>query len=160
MTAIKTTDGREWKVEINVGTVRRCLQDTGLRLTDLFANQKTIGQFFADDLKFCEVIHSIIRPQLEAAGKTPEDFYATIDGTVIEAAAEALLVELANFFQEPRRGLLLGLVAKYKTAATQLRDAGTAAVQKALSEMDMERAILDQAQTLTSCASSSPASAA
>jgi hypothetical protein len=158
MTTIKTTDGAEFKVAVNVGTVKRCMDDTGLRLTDLFADQRKIGDFFSDDLKFCEVIHSVLRPQLEAAGKSMEDFYAVIDGTVIESAAEALLVELANFFQEPRRGLLLEMLAKYRAAATKLRDAGLAETQKKLSELNMEEMIASH-QTPTNSVLNSPASA-
>jgi hypothetical protein len=160
MTTIKTTDGAEWKVAVNVGTVKRCMDETGLRLTDLFANEKKIGDFFSDDLRFCEVLMAVLRPQLEAAGKSADDFLAVIDGTVIESAAEALLVELANFFQEPRRGLLKQVLAKYQAAATKLRDAGAAAAQKKLDELNMEEMIAESQRTLTNSASSLPASAA
>ncbi len=109
MKAFKTTDGTEWQVVVNVATIKRCMDDTGLRLTDLFASEAKIGEFFADDVRFCEVLFSVIRPQADAAGKTLDDFLAGIDGTVIEKAVEALLAEVADFFQEPRKGLIKSL---------------------------------------------------
>ena len=157
MRAFKSTDGTEWQVVVNVGTIKRCMDDTGLRLTDLFASEAKIGEFFADDVRFCEVLYSVVRPQAEAVGKTLDDFLAGIDGTVIEGAVEALLAEVADFFQEPRKGLLKKTLAKYQAAHSKLVTEGVLAVEKKIEETDFETLLR---QTLTSSASSSPASAA
>jgi hypothetical protein len=157
MKTFKTTDGTAWQVVVNVGTIKRVQDDTGLRLTDLFASAEKIGAFFADDVKFCEVLFSTIRPQAEAAGKTLDDFLAGIDGTVIEGAVEALLAEVADFFQEPRKGLLKKMLVKYQAAHEKLTTEGVLAAEKKIEETDFETLLR---QTLTSSASSSPASAA
>lgn len=157
MKAFKTTDGTEWQVVVNVATIKRCMDDTGLRLTDLFASEAKIGEFFADDVRFCEVLFSVIRPQADAADKTLDDFLAGIDGTVIEKAVEALLAELSDFFQEPRKGLLKKVMERYSKAAEKVRVETLAVVEKQIEEMDFEKLIR---QTLTSSASSSPVSAA
>lgn len=157
MKAFKTTDGTEWQVVVNVATIKRCMDDTGLRLTDLFASEAKIGEFFADDVRFCEVLFSVIRPQADAAGKTLDDFLAGIDGTVIEKAVEALLAEVADFFQEPRKGLLKKVMERYSKAAEKVRVETLAVVEKQIEEMDFEKLIR---QTLTSSALSSPGSAA
>lgn len=157
MKAFKTTDGTEWQVVVNVGTIKRCMDDTGLRLTDLFASEAKIGEFFADDVRFCEVLFSVIRPQADAADKTLDDFLAGIDGTVIEKAVEALLAEVADFFQEPRKGLIKKTLARYQAAHSKLVTEGVLAAEKRIEETDFEALLR---QTLTSSASSSPASAA
>ena len=157
MKTFKTTDGTAWQVVVNVGTIKRVHDDTGLRLTDLFASAEKIGAFFADDVRFCEVLFSTIRPQAEAAGKTLDDFLAGIDGTVIEGAVEALLAEVADFFQEPRKGLLKKMLVKYQAAHEKLTTEGVLAAEKKIEETDFETLLR---QTLTSSASSSPASAA
>lgn len=157
MKAFKTTDGTEWQVVVNVATIKRCMDDTGLRLTDLFASEAKIGEFFADDVRFCEVLFSVVRPQAEAAGKTLDDFLAGIDGTVIEGAVEALLAEVADFFQEPRKGLIKKTLAKYQAAHSKLVTEGVLAAEKRIEETDFETLLR---QTLTSSASSSPANAA
>lgn len=157
MKTFKTTDGTEWQVVVNVATIKRCMDDTGLRLTDLFASEAKIGEFFADDVRFCEVLFSVIRPQADAAGKTLDDFLAGIDGTVIEKAVEALLAEVADFFQEPRKGLIKKTLARYQAAHSKLVTEGVLAAEKRIEETDFETLLR---QTLTSSASSSPGNAA
>jgi hypothetical protein len=157
MKAFKTIDGTEWQVVVNVATIKRCMDDTGLRLTDLFASEAKIGEFFADDVRFCEVLFSVIRPQADAADKTLDDFLAGIDGTVIEKAVEALLAEVADFFQEPRKGLIKKTLARYQAAHSKLVTEGVLAAEKRIEETDFETLLR---QTLTSSVSSSPGNAA
>ena len=157
MKTFVTTDGTTWQVVVNVATIKRCMDDTGLRLTDLFASEAKIGEFFADDVRFCEVLFSVVRPQAEADGKTLDDFLAGIDGTVIEGAVEALLAEVADFFQEPRKGLIKKTLARYQAAHLKLVTEGVLAAEKRMEETDFEKLLR---QTLTSSASSSPVNAA
>lgn len=157
MRTFRTTDGTEWKVAVNVGTIKRCHDETGLRLTDLFANEAKIGEFFADDVRFCTVLYAVIKPQADEAGKTLDDFLAVIDGTVIEGAVEALLAEVADFFQEPRRGLLKKTLAKYQAAHARLTTEGARDAERRIEETDFETLLR---QTLMSSASSLPGSAA
>lgn len=157
MAAFSTTDGAEWMVAVNVATVKRVRDLTGVNLLGLVGDQKAVGDLFADDVKFCEVLCAVVRPQLEERGKSDDDFFAAITGEVIEAAAEALLAEIVNFFQEPKRSLLKKAMAQYQAAFLKVRAEGAAAVEKAMSEIDYETNLR---QTLTNSASSSPASAA
>lgn len=157
MKAFKTTDGTEWKVTVNVGTIKRVQDDTGLRLTDLFASPEKISEFFSDDVKFCEVLFSVVRPQAEADGKGVDDFLSSIDGTVIEGAVEALLEEVADFFHEPRKGLIKKTLAKYRAAHDRLVTEGVLAVEQKINQTDFETLLR---QTLTSSPLSSPGSAA
>lgn len=157
MKTFTTTDGTEWRLTVNVLTIKRVLEDTGLKLTDLFSTESRISQFFSDDIKFCEVLWSCVRPDAEKAGKTADDFFSAIDGTVIETAVEALLSELVDFFQEPRRGLLRKVLVKWRLASERLKTEGVRDAEQKLEEMDFEAAL---SQTLTSSASSSPDAAA
>lgn len=157
MKTFKTSDGHEWSIVVNVGTIRRCMHETGLTLTDLFSTEKKVAEFFADDVRFSEVLLSVVRPQLAELGKTDDDFFTAIDGSVIESAAEALLAEVADFFQEPRKGLLKKAMKKFQEAAARVRNEEIAAVEKELDKMDFQTLIH---QTHTSSVSSSPVSAA
>jgi len=157
MTAFRTTDGTEWQVAVNVATVKRVKELTSVNILGLVGDQKAVADLFSDDVKLCEVLCAVIRPQLAAADKTDDDFFSLIDGQVIEHAAEALLREIVNFFQEPRRTLLKKAMEKYQTAYRKVRDEGAAAAERAMNEMDFETSLR---QTLTSSASSSPASVA
>lgn len=151
------TSGTEWKISVNVLTIKRVLEETGLRLTDIFSSEQKISQFFSDDVKFCEVLWAIVKPQADAAGKDAEQFFAAIDGTVIEQALGALLEKVADFFQEPRRSLLRRVLAKFRAAQQKLTTEGVLAVEKTLETADFETFLL---QNHTNSASSSQDSAA
>jgi hypothetical protein len=157
MKSFKTKDGVEWTVEVTVGTVKRCLAETGLKLTDLFAADKRVGAFFADDVQFCLVLAAVIRPQLEERGKTTDDFLSVIDGTCVEQAVEALIGEVADFFPEPRKGQLKKMLAKYQAAHEKVRGEDLAEAERVMETIDFETLIR---QTRMNSASSSQDSAA
>lgn len=157
MRAFKTVDGTEWSVQVNVGTVKRVLDETGLKLTDLFAGDKRLNAFFADDVQFCLVLAAVVRPQLEERSKTTDEFLSVIDGTCVEQAVEALVGEVADFFPEPRKGQLKRVMAKYQTAHAKLKGECLAEIDRKIEEADFETLIR---QTLTNSASSSQERAA
>lgn len=149
MKTFQASDGTVYEIAVNVATVKRVKDLTGFNLLGLVGDQKSISDLFDDNLRFCEVLCAVIRPQLNAAGRVDDDFYATIDGTVIEAAVEALLVEIVNFFQEPRRSILQKAMDRYQAAYRQVREEGAAEAQKIVEATDFESMIR---QTLTSSA--------
>lgn len=157
MKTFTTTDGTAWELRVNVGTIKRVHDETGLRLTDLFATNNKMAEFFSDDLKFCEVLFATVRPQAEKLGKTVDDFLSGIDGTVITEAVGALMEELADFFPEPRKGLLKKAMAKYREAEEKVTTEGVQNAERMLTEADFETLIQ---QTRTSSPLSSPVSAA
>lgn len=156
MKSFRTKDGTDWQVTVSVATIKRVMDRTGLKLTDLFTAEK-IKEFFADEIRFCEVVYATVLPQAEAAGKSLDDFLGVVDGEVIESAAEALLAEVADFFQEPRKGLLKKVMEKYQEATARLRTEGGREAERILEGIDFERLFL---QTPTNSALNSPASAA
>ena len=162
MATFRTTDGVEWKVAVNVGVIKRVIEDTGVRLTDIFASDAKVGEFFSDDVKFAEVIWSIIRPQAEAKQKTADDFFAVINGAVIEQAAEAMLTEIVDFFQEPRRTLLRRVLERFQAAQKRLVTAEFDAASRRLETMTDEQILVieEKLQTPSSSATSSPGAAA
>lgn len=157
MKTFKTLDGTEWKVAVTVGTIKRVMDDTGLKLTDMFTSQKATEQFLSDDIKFCEMIWSVVRPQASENGITIDQFLSTIDGEVVEAAAEAIVGETVDFFQEPRRSVLRKIWARYLEAKQRCKIVDALAAEKEMEKVDFDQLVR---LTHTNTASSSPASAA
>lgn len=157
MSTFKTTDGREWVVAVNVGTIKRVREMAAVNLLSLVGDVSAISAVFSDDVKLAEVVAAVVLPQLESCRQVPDDLFSVLDGSALEQAAEALLREIANFFQEPRRSVLLKAMEKVARATQAKNHAGAAAALEALETMEIE---VPSAQTLTSCASSLPASAA
>lgn len=137
MSTFKTTDGRQWTVAVNVGTVKRVREATGVDILALVSDQRAISEAFSDNIRLAEIMAAVIKPELTAAGVTDDQFFSAIDGTVIESATEALLAEVANFFQEPRRTILLKAMEKVRAAFKEQTDQGAAAALKALETMEV-----------------------
>lgn len=157
MKPFRTTDGREWLIAVNVATVKRCRDLTGVNLLGVVDDQSALQSIFQDHVKFCEVLCAVVRPQLVEQAMSDDDFFALIDGSVVEASAEALIGEIVDFFQEPRKGLLKKALAKYQQAAARVNSRTTQQAEAALDEIDFEGLILAMP---SSFASGSPESAA
>lgn len=157
MGTFKTTDGAEWVLAVSVGTIKRVREETGINLLALVSSPAAVADVFHDDVRLAEVLAAVVKPQLDQAGRSLDAFFSCIDGTVVEQGAEALLREIANFFQEPRRTVLLKAMDKAQAANKAKSEAGAAAALEAIEAMEE---IPDPASILTSSVSSSPASAA
>lgn len=161
MRTFKTLDGVEWKLNVNVLTIRRVEADCGIRLTSMFENDGAITRMLGDEMRVVDVLVSALAPQLTERGVSADHFLEKCDQTTIEAAVEALVLETANFFREPRRSLILESLAKAQAAATRLRNEALDDGRQKLAEMG-EDAILEAMRsslTPTNSPSSSPASA-
>lgn len=138
MSVFSTTDGRKWTVAVNLGAVKRVREATGVDVLALVSDQRAISEAFSDNIRLAEVIASVIKPELAAAGVTDDQFFSVIDGAVIESATEALLAEVANFFQEPRRTILVKAMEKVQAAVKEQNARGAAEALKALETMEVE----------------------
>lgn len=157
MSEFATKDGKTWRIEVNVGTVKRVREMAGVNVLALLDDATTVTSVFSDHVKLAEVLAACVQPQIAAARVSVDDFFAAIDGTVIETATEALVREVANFFQEPRRSILLKALDKVTAKVKAASAEGAAEALKALDTMDIPMPSLSMP---TSSASSSPASAA
>jgi hypothetical protein len=148
-----TLDGRTYTVSVTYGSIKRVQDETGFHLPDLFEKLEGIRGLFGNDLRVLAVLASLVRPQMPA---TEAEWLDTIDGAVMEKAADALLEGVADFFPEPRRGLYLATVGKNREATERRKTAGGLAARKALETIDFDSLL----PVPGSSDSSSPASAA
>jgi len=154
MSQFTTTDGMEWVLTVNVGTIKRVREQTGINLLSLVSSPAAVSEVFQDDARLAEVFAAVVQPQLTKAGRSLDDFFSCIDGTVIEQGAEALMREIVNFFPEPRRTVLLAAMEKCMAANRAKDQAGAAAALAAIEQMEE----VPPVSTPTSCVSSLPAS--
>lgn len=153
MASFGTTDGATWTVAVNVGTVKRVREATGVDLLSIMTDGNTITGLFSDYVKLAEVVAAVIQPELKASGKSVDDFLSVINGPVMESATEALLREVANFSREPQKTLLLAAIDKVMAAAAKTEPVAAAAALAALETWEPDLSMP------TNSASSLPASA-
>lgn len=128
--------GREWHLHGTFDSYARVHSDTGVRLDDIGTeSRKSLGQL-QDTFTLGAVLWSMIEPEAEDRGVTVELFRQALDGTVLEAAHEALVREMV-FFCPPRQRKVLELaVRKVKDAEVKIQRAADAALQQAEKEID------------------------
>lgn len=159
MKTFKAMDGHEYRIAITTGAVRRVADEyEGVRLTSVYLDPDQRAKFFGDDLEFAGLLYHVVRPQVEARGMTREQFEETFDAEAIRGAGAALLEEMAFFFEEPMRGLILNHVAEVRRIGLRLL---TDVADAAKSEMAKALAMAENfLPTPTTSASSTPANAA
>jgi hypothetical protein len=120
-------DGRTWTVVLNVALTKKVRQATGVdpyRLAD--DALKPLGALLADPILLVDVLYLLCGA--EGAG--------AISGDVIQAAANAFVETLVDFFPDPaKRAALRAVLDKGRKLERLLRDRGV----KDLADLDPEK---------------------
>lgn len=115
MKTFRDNQNREWTIAINIGTMRRIRDLTGLDLAgDLTTAMKTLE---GDILLLVDVIYVACKPQADEREISDEQFGESFDESVVVEAGQAFLEEFANFFQPAKRRVLTTAMRK----ATELQ---------------------------------------
>lgn len=127
----KFTDrhGREWMVDVTVGTVMRLRQDLDLDIVDLLGGKTTIWDLLADPVTLVRIIYVTCRDQLEPAKVSVEEFAGGLAGPSLRAAAEAFKDSYANFIDDPEKAAL------FRDAMNKAQAAISAVTTKAARKM-------------------------
>jgi hypothetical protein len=95
--------GQKWDLSVRFAAVRRVKDMLGLNLLSLVEDKlKPLGELLSDPCRLVDVLYVLVKPQADAAGLSDVDFGERLDGESLEAAADAFLAELFNFFPDRR----------------------------------------------------------
>ena len=117
----KFTDsvGREWKIEINIASIRRVRDLLGVDLMQSL-DGKFLQELSKDIIKMVDIIYVLIKPQADSLKPKLLDtgFGAGLDGDAVDAAVNAFLDELVNFSPKQKRTLLQTVLKKVRNLET------------------------------------------
>lgn len=113
MRQFKDLKGRAWDITITVGDVARVKGAIGVDLNKA-AGGKLIADLADDMAQFCGVLWALLEPQARAANVTPEEFGASMAGASIDAATDAFLEELVDYFPLAKRRVLAAAMASMR----------------------------------------------
>ena len=152
MKTFRDTADREWSVEINVTTLKRVKDLTGVDLTALIRpNDPTFKNMSTDMFQLFDVLIALVKPQFEQRQITADAFGQSLDENSVEAAVNALLEGVIDFFQSDKRAILRRALLKVTTAADRGRrqNLETAAQRVESTEFDqiVERAMSGTSST-------------
>lgn len=145
---------RVWEIDIHPVSLDRVKAHANVDLLDL-GNPDLLTRLAADPMLAARAIPAIVKPQLEKAGMTAEEFLEDFQGDQAQQAMDALVDALVDFFpsERQRTNLRMALTLIRSTAA----ELETRAGQK-LQDPEVLRKIEQQAQRLSDTSGNSPES--
>jgi len=108
--------GRTWTLEATYASYARVRAHTGVSLFDIASERRKSLEQLADPFTLGQVIWSLVEPQAEGRGLTPEKFFTEFDGATLESAYSALMDEMIFFCQPRQRKILAAAVQKVREA--------------------------------------------
>lgn len=123
--------GREWAVTIDVTVRSRVLKDTDF---DLFSvlEEGAIDKL-NDPVTLVAVVHSLCADDVAKLNLTPEQFARGMTGDALDAAAEALMGAIADFFPKRQREVMNRALAK----GTQIADRSMELALQKIDQLDV-----------------------
>jgi len=143
MHVFRDAAGREWSLTISIATVKRIKALAGVNIVEEISNARLLERLCVDPVLLCDILYAICKPDADRLGVTDEQFGQALAGDAIEAATNAMLQELVDFFPTRRRAVLKKALA----AAAEMDEAQLAAVEKKIDAMALVDAPLGDSAT-------------
>jgi len=136
MKIIKDLKGREWKLSITVGSVKRVKSELNLDIYNV-ANKDFLKAIIEDPIKFIDMLFVLVEDQAEDLDVDDIEFGKSFDGDTIAESVNSFLEELVNFFPPSKRESLKKALAM---TMEMTEKAGQEMVKK-LDEFDLDKAV-------------------
>ncbi len=143
MSHFTDTANRRWNLAINVGTVKRVRELTDVDLLAILDRPQMLSDLAGDPVRFVDVLFVVVKPQADQMQLTDEQFGEALDGSSIEAATDAFLEALVDFFPGARRATLQKVLGRAKEVSAQAE----ATLTRALTDGTIDQAITDALAT-------------
>ena len=158
MRTFKDNAGRTWGVTLNVHQMKRIRAHLGIDLVNVItldAGGKVkvdlVDRIANDPCLLVDILWVCVEEEAKAAGVTDEQFGRSLAGDSIEEATRAFLDELVDFFPGVKRLFLKKAVELARKYTGDM----TAALEKALSDPELERRIEESMRSSASSPESS-----
>jgi hypothetical protein len=145
--------GRTWTVQINVDAIKRVRELVQINLLEVIEGA-LLERLASDPVLLCDCVYALCKPQADAQSIGDAEFGRAMGGDVIDAASDALLEELIDFFPKGRRTVLKTALAKLH----RLQGIAMDAVQIRLESPQLEQTLTEQLKRLEDSSGSVPAS--
>ena len=110
MKTFQDKNKKTWKIEITVGSARRVKAETGIDLVNIVsvgkegrASSEALEKLIDDPFALVDVLFSLCKPQAKQENVGPEVFAELFDAPAIEAATNALVEEIIDFFPPAKK---------------------------------------------------------
>jgi len=156
VTDFQDSKGATWDVALNTTSIKRVKNTLGIDLLDVVSKSSSVLTTLQEDpMVLVDTLYVVCKEQADARGVSDEAFGCGFDGNAIEAATEALIEGLINFFPPRRREILRKVLLKM----TEAEEAAMEEVEKELDKMDakeMARTAIQQSASGTTSTAPQP----
>jgi hypothetical protein len=152
MHLFKDSKDATWELRITAGTVKRCAEYLGVDIGNPTSGTPSLLTRFDSDIAFMvNVLFCVLKPKLDEKGVTDEQFAELLEGDALQAAHDAFLDELLDFFLSLRRADMAEAIRRQRQIVARGVEAGrtilasdrtTEAIEQALSELTASAANL------------------
>ena len=138
MASFRDGNGKTWDVRVDVAAVKRVLDLAHVDLR-VIESGKTLAELALDPIKLVDTLYAVVKPQIDAAGLTDEQFAALFAGDVLEQAATALIDGILDFFPASQRRALEKLRTAIERGTEKVFSLAAAELNPDAIESDIER---------------------
>jgi hypothetical protein len=113
MHSFRDADGRAWNLDVTIPVLRRVRDALGVELLDLADPKSDLFRKVArDPVLLCDMLFVLCQKAAEAESVADEQFGRALRGDALEAATDALMRAIADFFPSGRKAILTSLLDK------------------------------------------------
>ncbi|MBI9017373.1 MAG: hypothetical protein JEZ07_08955 [Phycisphaerae bacterium] len=141
MRIFSDTTGRQWQINMTIGSVKQVKALTGYDLLELDKGDRPLlATLRTDIMAVCDVIFALVKKQAEEAGISDEQFAEALGGNAIVVAQDAFWDELEDFCQSlNRQHLAKAIQAMGKTVNLAYQK-----ISQQVDQLDIEQMLNDQ----------------
>lgn len=162
-TTFRDGAGREWSVKVTIGSLRRCLDLSGIDILNLFGQRQSaqdgeepspppVLELFLDLDVLGRTLYAVCKPDADKRGVEIDEFLDALSGDVIEEARRALLESCVTFYPSPAmrrafRTVVTELLSQFARAEEEASAGVTQESLRALMQAAPESEALGEAST-------------
>lgn len=154
--------GRTWMLSVNVAAIKRVRALCGVDLNSIVEmdvngepNTKLLENLSSDPVLLVDVLYAVCKPEADSKGVSDIAFGEAMAGDAIEAATNALLDEVIDFFPEAKRKAF----QKILSATRRFEAIAKKRMETILADEKFEEKLVSEMERLTGSSGSAPASA-
>ena len=125
MSTFRDTAGREYEIKFNVGKAGRLKSVLGVDLLDLTAIQQLMAKLAHDRVLLCRALFLASKPVQEGLTVAEDDFWDAMDADTLDAALEAFVGGLIEFYPKARKVLIAAWAKVNQLQTRALEEAET-----------------------------------
>lgn len=162
MSSFQDRLGRHWVLEFTLGSLARVKSETGVDLLTFHQpDSPALRAMATDPWKLLEVLVSMLRPQLNEKQVTEEDFGNSLLEEHVQAAVEALLTGMVDYYPPAKRTALKTLVDRVLGAVRNVSDRANRELTQVMATTDLDAMQREMESAISgNSTGSSPASSA